>query len=225
MTFSLVARDEATGDFGMVVTSSSPAVAARCVHLRAGIGGAASQNITNPALGTTLLDLLEAGADADEALAKVIASAPLVSYRQLTVIDDAGRTAAFSGDGTLGTHRTVARAGVVAAGNLLSSPGVVDAMVDAYLQAAGRPFEERLLAGLLAGRDTGGEEGPEHSAGLVVVGTAGWPETDLRVDWAEEDPIGELERLRQLWAPQKQDYLTRAVDPTAAPSYGVPGDL
>jgi uncharacterized Ntn-hydrolase superfamily protein len=224
MTFSLVARDPASGAFGMVVTSSSPAVAARCVHLRPGAAGAASQNVTNPELGTKLLDLVESGVAAGDAMAKLLAQEPDTSYRQLSLVDNQGRTAAFSGTNTLGTHRTVEGPAAVAAGNLLSAPEVVDAIMDAYATATGE-FEDRLLAGLLAGRDAGGEEGPEHSAGLVVVDQVSWAVTDLRVDWAEEDPIGQLAEVWKLWEPQKQQYLTRALHPDDAPSYGVPGDL
>lgn len=224
MTFSLVARDAATGAFGMVVTSSSPSVAARCVHLRPGTGAVASQNITDPGLGAKLLDLLESGSPAEEAMAKLLAREPETEYRQLTAVGRDGRTAAFSGARTLGTHRTVELDGAVAAGNLLSSPDVVDAIAEAYASAGGE-FEDRLLAGLLAGRDAGGEEGPEHSAGLVVVEDVPWAVTDLRVDWAEEDPIGQLAGIWELWRPQKRDYKLRAVQPSLAPSYGVPGDL
>ncbi|MFD1211939.1 DUF1028 domain-containing protein [Arthrobacter sp. GCM10027362] len=224
MTFSLVARDAATGAFGMVVTSSSPAVAARCVHLRPGTGAVASQNITDPGLGTKLLDLLESGSNAAEAMAKLLAQEPDTEFRQLSAVGRDGRTAAFSGARTLGTHRTVELDGAVAAGNLLSSPAVVDAIAEAYAAADGE-FEDRLLAGLLAGRDAGGEEGPEHSAGLVVVEDVPWAVTDLRVDWADEDPIGQLAGIWELWRPQKADYKLRAVQPALAPSYGVPGDL
>lgn len=225
MTFSLVARDGATGAFGAVVTSSSPAVAARCAHVRSGVGAAASQNVTNPALGPRLLRLLEEGVEPRHAIAAAVASDEYSGYRQLTVVDALGRTAAYSGDGTLGTHRTVEGDGVVAAGNLLSDPGVVDAMLAAYERSDGAEFEDRLLAGLLAGRDAGGEEGPEHSAGIVVVDEVSWPVTDLRVDWADDDPMGELEQLWRRWATMKRDYLSRALRPADAPSYGVPGDV
>jgi uncharacterized Ntn-hydrolase superfamily protein len=62
-----------------------------------------------------------------------------------------------------------------------------------------------------------------HSAGLSVVREVPWRETDLRVDWSDQ-PIADLRALVDLWLPQRDDYVTRALDPTAAPSYGVPGD-
>ena len=89
MTFSLAGRCERTGMVGIVVSSSSPAVAARCAHARAGVGAAASQNITDPRLGTELLDLIEAGTPADQAVERVSAAAPHASYRQLTAVDRA----------------------------------------------------------------------------------------------------------------------------------------
>jgi uncharacterized Ntn-hydrolase superfamily protein len=222
VTFSLAARDPATGAFGMVVSSSSPAVAARCLHLRPGVGAAASQNVTNPALGPRLLDLVQGGAAAEAAIARVVAEEAHPRSRQLTVVDAAGRVAHFSGAGALGTHAAATGHQAVAAGNLLADAQVVQAMIDAY-QASAATFEERLLAGFLGGLAAGGEEGPVRSAGLAVVEDAAWPVTDLRVDDAG-DPATELSRLLGLWLPLKRDYLTRALDPGAAPSYGVPGD-
>ncbi len=225
MTFSVLATD-GSGAFGIAVTSSSPAVAARCLHLRPRVGGASSQNITDPRLGTRLLDALAAGRSADEALAEVTADprlAATIGYRQLTVLDAAGGGAAYSGMHALGTHHHAVGTGVVVAGNLLSSTAAIDAMVTAFEAAVG-DLEERLQATLVAGLAEGGEEGPLHSAGLAVVREADWRVTDLRVDW-HEDPIGELGRLLQVWLPQRDDYVTRGLDPTQAPSYGVPGDL
>ena len=224
MTFSLAARDPATGAFGMVLSSSSPAVASRCLHLRPVVGVAASQNVTNPALGPRLLDLLQAGATAEEAIAQVVAEETHPENRQLTVVDAAGRVAHFSGARTLGTHAAAAGHQAVAAGNMLAGAHVVQAMIGAYQASAAATFEERLLAGFLGGLAAGGEEGPVRSAGLAVVEGVAWRVTDLRVDDAD-DPAAELSRLLALWLPQKRDYLTRALDPEAAPSYGVPGNL
>lgn len=223
MTFSLAARDPATGAFGMVLSSSSPAVAARCLHLRPQVGAAASQNVTNPALGPRLLDALQAGASAEDAMTRVVAGEAHPENRQLTVVDAAGRVAHFSGARTLGTHAAATGHQAVAAGNMLAAAHVARAMIDSYQASAAATFEERLLAGFLGGLAAGGEEGAVRSAGLAVVESAAWRVTDLRVDDAD-DPAAELTRLLALWLPRKQDYLTRALDPGAAPSYGVPGD-
>jgi uncharacterized Ntn-hydrolase superfamily protein len=223
MTFSLAARDPATGAFGMVLSSSSPAVAARCLHLRPRVGVAASQNVTNPALGPRLLDLLEAGSTAQEATTQVVAEELHPEHRQLTVVDAAGRVAHFSGPRTLGRYSVATGHQAVAAGNMLADVAVVQAMIDSYRGSAAATFEERLLVGFLGGLAAGGEEGPVRSAGLAVVESAAWRVTDLRVDDAD-DPPAELGRLLALWLPQKRDYLTRALDPETAPSYGVPGD-
>lgn len=220
MTFSVLGTDGQA--VGVAVTSSSPAVAARCIHLRAGVGGATSQNITDPRLGVELLDALAAGADANDALVKVVRDRELIEYRQLSVLGLEGPGAAFSGDQTLGVHRHRVGSQVVAAGNLLAGPEVVDAVVLAFESSSGE-LEERLLGALEAGLAAGGEAGPVHSAGLSVVRRVPWRETDLRVDWSER-PIQELRALLDVWLPQRDDYVTRGLNPVAAPSYGVPGD-
>jgi uncharacterized Ntn-hydrolase superfamily protein len=222
MTFSVLATD-GRGAVGIAVTSSSPAVAARCVHLRPGVGGAASQNVTDPRLGGLLLDRLEQGADPQLALDHVTGGREHVEHRQLTVLGVAGKGAAFSGRHTLGTHHHAAGESVVAAGNMLASTEVVDVVVRAFEHAGGE-LEERLLVALEAGLAAGGEEGPLHSAGLAVVRQVAWRETDLRVDW-HDAPITELRRLLEVWLPQRDDYVIRALHPDRAPSYGVPGNL
>jgi uncharacterized Ntn-hydrolase superfamily protein len=221
VTFSVLATD-GRGAVGMAVTSSSPAVAARCIHLRAGVGGAASQNVTDPRLGTELLDALETGIGARGALASVVQGRELVEHRQLTVLEVNGTAAAYSGEKALGVHGHRVGDRVVAAGNMLAEVEVVDAVVEAFERSTGQ-LEERLLSALSAGLAAGGEAGPVHSAGLSVVREVPWRETDLRVDWSDQ-PIADLRALLDLWLPQRDDYVTRALDPTAAPSYGVPGD-
>lgn len=224
MTFSLAARDPRTGAFGMVISSSSPAVASRCLHLRPGVGAAASQNVTNPALGQSLLDALADGRDAENALDLVVADEPHAPHRQLTVVDAAGRVAVFSGERSLGVHASATGDQAVAAGNLLAGTHIPQATLDAYAASTAETFEERLLHGLLGAIAAGGEAGPVRSAGLAVVEDASWRVTDLRVD-DHDDPAAELTRLLELWLPQKRAYLARALHPDDAPSYGVAGDL
>jgi uncharacterized Ntn-hydrolase superfamily protein len=209
---------------GAIVSSSSPAVAARCARARARVGAACSQNITDPSLGPALLDRMAAGASAADALAAVTAATPLAAYRQLTVVDAFGRAAAFSGERTLGRHADVSAADCAAAGNLLADDAVPAAMTEAFAADPAAELGDRLVAALAAGRDAGGEEGPVHSAGMVVCDAVAWPVTDLRVDWTEGDPVAELGELWARWQPLAADYVSRALDPASAPSYGVPGD-
>ncbi len=157
-------------------------------------------------------------------MAAVVAADSTADYRQLTVVDSAGRVAGHSGRHTLGTHHLACGDGAVAAGNLLASGDVIDAMLAAFAGNPAGTLAERLLHALAAALSAGGEAGPVHSAGLAVTHpTAGWAETDLRVDW-HDDPIGDLGRLWALWQPQREDYITRGLDPASAPAYGVPGD-
>lgn len=223
MTFSIVGRCAETGQLGIAISSSSIAVGARCPWLRAGVGAVSSQNITLPALGPQILDELAAGSAAQEALDHVLARNGYSEYRQVAVVDAQGRTAVFTGRHALGVHGAVLGEQCVAAGNLLAGDGVIAAMVGAFEQGEGS-LASRLLGALQAGQAAGGEAGAVHSAALSVVDDLTWPIVDLRVDWAEENPIGELEKLWLAYQPQLQDYLTRALDPTQAPSYGVPGD-
>ncbi|MCY1438053.1 hypothetical protein D9M71_542370 [compost metagenome] len=111
----------------------------------------------------------------------------------------------------------------VAAGNMLASPVVIETMVRAFEQAEGQ-LADRLLAAMQGGVAAGGEAGPVHSAAVMVVGELTWPIVNLRVDWADEDPIGQLQRLWLAYRPQVQDYIDRALAPDRSPGYGVAGD-
>ncbi|WP_413877062.1 DUF1028 domain-containing protein [Albidovulum sp.] len=225
MTFSISARCERTGMLGVAVASSSPCVAARCAHVRAGAGVVSTQNITDPRLGPRGLDLMAAGLSADAAMERLKAEAPHLDYRQIALVDGRGGTAHFSGARTLGVHHVAAGDGVVAAGNLLSSKQVPEAMVAAFGRGAGLPLGDRLVAAMQAALDAGGEAGPVHSAGMLLAREVPWPVADLRVDWTEDCPVAALAALWRRWAPEMDAYVTRALDPSGAPSYGVPGDL
>lgn len=224
MTFSIIGHCARTDMFGVAITTSSISVGARCPHVRAGVGAVATQNVTNPHLGPLVLDALSDGMSAHDALAHVLATEAHPSYRQVTVIDLAGTTATHTGQEILGTNAVVVGEHCVAAGNLLKTEQVPQAMADGFHANAECHLAERLLRALEAGVAAGGEEGPTHSAALLVADTQPFPLVDLRVDWADSEAIP---RLRQLWEdyePQMQPYLDRAINPSAAPSYGVPGD-
>ncbi len=226
MTFSIVARCRNTGMFGVAVTSSSPAVAARCAFAEAGVGAVASQNITDPSLGKRGLGLLRAEADAMETVETLLSSTEHMDYRQVMVIDRAGDAAIHSGKHTLGTWGEAVTKNAAAAGNLLADKSVPRTMIHAFeeSESSGVHLADRLMDVLRAGLDAGGEAGPIHSAGIKVVDRVSWPIVDLRVDWTDACPIAELQKLWDLYKPQMDDYVTRALDPSTAPSYGVPGD-
>jgi uncharacterized Ntn-hydrolase superfamily protein len=222
MTFSLIARCAKTGQFGMVISSSSPAVAARCAHVRAGVGAVASQNITDPALGPLLLDALAKAMPAEQALHSVTEGRQHIDYRQLLVIDASGRTAIHSGQQVLGIWAEAQGKDCASGGNLLANPGIPAAMIARFETSSGH-LGDRLIAALKAGLAAGGEAGPVHSAGLKIADKLDWPLVDLRIDWSDS-PIEALETAWEIYRPQMAAYVQRAQDPTKAPSYGVPGD-
>jgi uncharacterized Ntn-hydrolase superfamily protein len=187
------------------------------------VGAVSSQNITDPRLGPALLDALENGLGAQAALDSVSATATHSEFRQLTVVDKAGDSAVYSGEKSLGINAQVTGRNVAAAGNMLANPDVINAMVDSFTNNPDKELADRLIQALEAGVEAGGEAGPVHSAAVLVATDVVWPSTNLRVDW-DEDPIAKLRELYKVWAPQAQDYVTRALNPNSAPSYGVPGD-
>ncbi len=223
MTFSIAARSADAGLFGLAIASSSPAVAARCAHARAGAGAVATQNITDPSLGPRILDSLAGGASAPEALGEALAATPFGAWRQLLVVARKGTPLIHSGEHALGIVAGAVGRDAAAAGNLLAHAGVPAAMISAF-ESAGGHLGARLLEALQAGLASGGEAGPIHSAGLLVVRNQSWPIVDLRVDWSEGDPVAALAGIWDIYSPQIDDYVRRALDPVAAPRFGVPGD-
>jgi uncharacterized Ntn-hydrolase superfamily protein len=223
MTFSLVARCAETGMFGMAISSSSPAVAARCAYARAGVGAVASQNVTDPALGPLVLGLMQAGATAGEAIAALPSHAQHLEYRQVLAVDAQGGTAIHSGPKSLGIWTQAQGLNVASGGNLLANDRVPAAIVAAFEASKGH-LGDRLLAAMRAGLAAGGEAGPVHSAGMMLVDQVAWPVADLRCDWTEDCPIATLARIWEVYKPQLSAYVQRALDPSVAPSYGVPGD-
>ena len=213
MTFSLVGRCERTGAVGAVIASASMAVAARCAAARAGAGAVCSQSTTDPRLREAMLEAMAGGLAADDALAAVAGRTADIAYRQLAVVDAAGGSASYSGELALGEPADVHAPGAAAAGNLLADRGVPAAMLAAFQDWAGDSLGDRLIAALQAGLAAGGEVSPVRSAGLVIAEAVPWPVTDLRVDW-HDDPAGQLAGLWQLWQPQAESYVKRALRPS-----------
>jgi uncharacterized Ntn-hydrolase superfamily protein len=223
MTFSLVARCAETGMFGLAISSSSPAVAARCAFARAGVGAVASQNVTDPTLGPLALDLMQGGMSAGEAIAGVRDLGKFVEYRQVLAVDKTGATAIHSGPNSLGIWTQAQAQDVASGGNMLANDGVPQAVVDGFLGSTGH-LGDRLIAAMRAGLNAGGEAGPLHSAGMLMVDKVAWPVAELRCDWTDGCPIENIATAWDVYKPQLDAYVQRAIDPREAPSYGVPGD-
>ena len=223
MTFSLVARCVETGMFGLAISSSSPAVAARCAYARAGVGAVTSQNVTDPTLGPLALDLMQGGMTAAEAIAGVRDLGRFIEYRQVLAVDKTGATAIHSGPKSLGIWTHAQGPDVASGGNMLANDGVPRAVVDGFLASTGH-LGDRLIASMRAGLAAGGEAGPLHSAGMLMVDKVAWPVADLRCDWTDDCPIENIATAWDIYKPQLDAYVQRALDPREAPSYGVPGD-
>lgn len=223
MTFSIVARCAETGMFGVAISSSSPAVAARCSFTRAGVGAVATQNITDPTLGPVTLELMGLELTAKEAISEITHSGKFMEYRQVLAVDRAGGTAIHSGPNSLGIWTQAQGENVASGGNLLANDGVPQAIVDGFLSTSGH-IGDRLIAALRAGLAQGGEAGQVHSAGLQICDKMSWPVADLRCDWTEACPIENIATAWEVYKPQLAAYVQRALDPRQAPSYGVPGD-
>jgi uncharacterized Ntn-hydrolase superfamily protein len=224
VTLSIVARAADAHMLGMAIASSSPAVAARCAHARAGVGVVATQNITDPMLGPQVLDALARGASANSALQDVLATTRFAAYRQLLVLGRDGAPALHTGARSLGIAAGALGKHAAAAGNLLARAEVAGAMIAAFEAGSGH-LGARLLQALRAGAACGGEAGPIHSAGLLIVRDVAWPIVDLRVDWSDADPVAALSAIWDIYAPQIDDYVQRALDPTHAPAFGVAGNV
>src|SRR6185437_11867380 len=126
-----------------------------------------------------------------------------------------------SGSHSLGVWSQAQAHNVAAGGNLLANPGVPQAIVDAFVAAAGH-LGDRLIIALRAGLAAGGEAGPVHSAGIKLVDKVSWPVADLRCDWTQDCPIETIASIWNVYKPQLEAYVLRALDPRSAPHYGVP---
>ncbi len=219
MTYSIAARCARTGMFGAAVTTSSIAVGSRCAYARAGVGAVMTQHRTDPRLGPRGLELLAEGLPAKAVIARLTEGVAGIGWRQLTVVDRDGGTAAFHGDRITSVHSAHEGAGCIAAGNILRSTEVTRAMVAAFEADPAAHLAERLVRGMEAGYAAGGELKQVKSAALLVVDKESFPLVDLRVDF---DPLP-LVKLRWLWEiyePSVKLYVERAVNPDSVPGGG-----
>jgi uncharacterized Ntn-hydrolase superfamily protein len=216
MTYSILGRCARTGQFGAAVTTSSIAVGSRVPHVAPGLGGVLTQHRTDPRLGPRGLELLRSGCSAEETLAALAASTPHHKWRQLAVLDAQGRSAHFHGAAVKPALNAVHVPDCVALGNILANDRLPAAMAASFLDNADQPLAERLVRAMEAGEAAGGEGKPVISAALVVMEKEIFPLVDLRVDLAP-DAITALRTLWDAYAPSVREFVTRAVDPDAAP--------
>ena len=214
MTFSIAARCERTGDFGVAVTTAWFAVGSVCPAVRAGVGAVASQAIVNPTLRGACLDRIADGAEAEHALAEALETDASPEQRQVSVIDAAGRAAAHTGSACPDESGHRVDGSCVLAGNTLRSVAVLEAMRASWSEAGTRdlPLAERLLAALDAGQAAGGDARGSQSAALLVGSPNPLLQIDLRVD-DHGEPLEELRRLLRLFR-DEYEPIHRALPPT-----------
>jgi uncharacterized Ntn-hydrolase superfamily protein len=216
MTFSVVGMCRQTGMFGAAVTTSSIGVGSRCPFAQAGVGAVLTQHRTDPRLGPRGLELLAAGQSASQVMAALVQDNPTIGWRQLAIIDTQGETAYYHGDRISSIYAVAQGNAVCAIGNILRSEDVPQAMVEAFGQEPEAHLAERLLRALEAGLEAGGELKQVKSAALVVVHEQPFPLVDLRVE-LNPQPLAELRFLWELYRPQLELYVRRAIDPDSVP--------
>jgi uncharacterized Ntn-hydrolase superfamily protein len=217
MTFSIAGRCARTGMLGAVVTTSSMAVGGRCAYARPRIGAVLTQHRTDPRLGPKMLDGLQSGAAPDAVLRALEAADPNLRWRQLAAIAADGKAAFFNGSKITSIAKGRVGRDCVAIGNILRTVDVVDAMVESFEANEAETLAERLVRAIEAGLAAGGELRQVKSAGLLVVHRESFPYVDLRVDLSTQ-PLTELRFLWELYRPEAETYVVRAVDPDKAPT-------
>jgi uncharacterized Ntn-hydrolase superfamily protein len=212
MTWSIIARDGATGQFGIAVATKFFAVGARVPHIAAGRGGIATQALVNPYYGIDGVNMLRQGKSPQDILAALLATDNGRESRQLHIMDAKGAIAAHTGKECVDWCGHVAGAGFSIAGNMLAGARVLDDTAKAYAAKGDLPFAQRLLAAMRAGEAAGGDKRGKQSAALLIHDAEEWSALDLRVD-DHEDPLSELERLervsRERWVHFRQFLPTR----------------
>jgi uncharacterized Ntn-hydrolase superfamily protein len=197
MTWSIIARDDATGQFGIAVATRFFAVGARVPHIAAGIGGIATQALVNPYYGIDGVRLLREGRTPREIVETLIAADGGRESRQLHIMDAGGRIAAHTGSECVDWCGHIKGNRFSIAGNMLAGARVLDDTAKAYIANETLPFARRLIAAMRSGEAAGGDKRGKQSAALLIYGDEEWSDLDLRVD-DHSDPLAELERLEQV---------------------------
>ena len=197
MTWSIIARDTATGQIGIAVATRFFAVGARVPHIAAGLGGIATQALVNPYYGIDGIRMLRERGSPQEIVSRLTSADDGRESRQLHILDAAGRIAAFTGKDCVDWCGHLAGEGFSIAGNMLAGADVLEETAKTYLAGESLPFARRLIAAMRAGEAAGGDKRGKQSAALLIHEREEWSALDLRVD-DHDDPLAELERLEQV---------------------------
>ncbi|HLG84741.1 MAG TPA: DUF1028 domain-containing protein [Bradyrhizobium sp.] len=223
MTWSIIAKDSATGQIGIAVATKFFAVGALVPHIAPGLGGIATQALVNPYYGIDGLKLLREGRRPQDIIDALIGADSGAASRQLHIMDAAGRIAAHTGSECIDWCGHLAGDGYSIAGNMLAGAAVLDNTAKAFVANASLPFAQRLLAALRAGEAAGGDKRGRQSAALLIHDTEDWPALDLRVD-DHPDPLAELERLerasRERWVHFRK-FLPSRANPAGVTDRGI----
>ncbi len=196
MTWSIIAHDVKTGMVGLAVSTCAFAVGARVPSIETGVGVVASQSFVNPFYGPQALALLKQGASAQEAVDAITRADEGRSQRQVHIMDNQFRFAAFTGDGCVDWCGHLIRDTYSVAGNMLAGQQVIETTADFYAAHPELPFAQRLLSALKAGEDAGGDKRGKQSAALLIHDQEDYAYLDIRVD-DHADPLAELMRVEE----------------------------
>ena len=199
MTYSIVARDSATGELGVAIQSRAFRAGGVVPWALPGVGAVATQSFTERSYGPLGLELLQAGKTPEQALAGLVAADPEQAVRQVAIVDSEGRTAAHTGEACIPEAGDRTGEGYSVQANMMRSAEVWPAMAETF-EAASGSLARRLLAALDAAEAAGGDWRGQQAAGLLVVAAEGKPwdvVADLRVD-DHPEPLAELRRLLDL---------------------------
>jgi uncharacterized Ntn-hydrolase superfamily protein len=212
MTWSIIARDPATGHIGIAVATRFFAVGARVPHIAAGRGGIATQALVNPYYGLDGVRLLREGRSPRDIIEALIAADSGRESRQLHIMDAVGDIACHNGRECVDWCGHIKGDGFSIAGNMLAGARVLDDTAETFIANEDLPFAQRLLAAMRSGEAAGGDKRGKQSAALLIHGEEEWSDLDLRVD-DHSDPLTELERLeavsRERWVHFRKYLPTR----------------
>ncbi len=218
MTWSIVARCETTGHLGIAVSTCAFAVGARVPFVKTGVGAVASQAFVNPYYGLRGLELLSAGAPAEDVVRILTTADEGRSQRQVHVQDAKGGIAAYTGDGCVPWCGHLVRDTFSVAGNMLAGPEVIEETARVFAAGRDLPLARRFLAAMKAGEDAGGDKRGKQSAAILIHDEEEYALLDIRVD-DHLDPLAELARLEEVSRGRYVHY--RRVMPSKANPFGV----